>query len=139
MKHLFIHVIAVCCMLCIFVCRSTNGQHGNPCQVNYKTIHENVPYCGVSSWLHWDCLNTCTSLSTQWNNITRLRALCCKTSDCIAECHHPKDHGIETQYCGDVCPPFFTSSLPSTASTRGSVSTTGIWFNSRPGKRQTVI
>jgi len=96
---------------------------GNPCTVNYKTIREKVPYCGASSWLHWDCLNTCTDLSTQMNNITRLRALCCTTSNCIAECNFPKDYDKDIQYCGNVCPPFFTSSPQSTPST-ASLSTT---------------
>jgi len=101
----------------IIMCNRARGQEGNPCQVNYKTIRESVPYCGVSSWLHWDCLNKCTGLSTQMNNLTRLRALCCRSNDCFAECHHPKDHDKDTQYCGSVCPPFFTPSPPSTVST----------------------
>jgi len=109
---------------------------GNPCQVNYKTINENIPYCGASSWLHWDCLNSCTGLLTQMNNITRLRALCCRTSNCIAECHHPKDFDKDTQYCGNVCPPFFTSSPPSTASTTGSISTTQMSSKSTQRKHE---
>jgi len=110
---------------------------GNSCLVDYKTIHEWVPYCGASSWLHWDCLNKCTDLSTQFNNITRLRALCCSGGrDCFEECHHPKDYDKETQYCGDVCPLFFTSSPPSTASTRGSILTTQMSSNSTQSKHE---
>jgi len=100
----------------IILCNRARGQ-GNPCRVSYMTINEKVPYCGVSSWVEWDCLNTCTGLSTQMDTITHVRVFCCSTSDCIAECHFPKGHGEETQYCGNVCPPFFTSSPQSTPST----------------------
>jgi len=96
----------------IILCNRARG-NGQPCKVDYKTISENVPYCGGSTWLHWDCLNKCTGISTQMNNITRLRVLCCSGGrDCFEECHHPKDYDKDTQYCGNVCPPFFTPSPP---------------------------
>jgi len=104
-------------LVTVNLCNQASGVY-NPCRVSYKTIKELVPYCGASSWLHWDCLNKCTGIPTQMNNITRLRALCCSTGhDCFEECHLPKDYDKDTQYCGSVCPPFFTSSPPSTVRT----------------------
>ena len=136
MERLVCHVFAVCFILCICVCRSIYGQ--NSCWLSYKTIREFVPYCEASSWVHWACLNTCSGFSTQMNNITHVRALCCCSSNCSAECNFPKDYDRDTQYCGNVCPPFFNMSPPSTASTSGSFSTIRIWFNSTPGKRQSL-
>jgi len=134
MQRIVVHVFAVCFILSTFVCRLTSGSL-NPCWVSYKNIREMVPYCAASSWVHCDCRNTCTGLSTQWNSIKRVRALCCSSSDCIAECNFTKGFGEDTQYCGKVCPPFFTLSSPLMIST-GPISTTRILSNVTQGKRQ---
>jgi len=88
---------------------------GNPCLVSYKTIHERVPYCGVSSWLEWDCS---TSGGDPMATLTRLRVMCCSSGhNCFSECNHPSDINKDSTLAGNVCPPFFQSSPASSTQT----------------------
>ena len=93
------------------------AQTGLDCPINYQTIHETVPYCGVSSWLQWNCTG-----AKPMDTIIRKRAVCCTkgkpVDECLKECNMTAKYDEDSTIAHLVCPfPGMTFPTTTTAAT----------------------